>query len=52
MWGKYWKLNFGGSEMAFNDLFSPIKIRGMEIRNRIEFPAMGTKMVKGNDMKM
>lgn len=32
--------------MAFNDLFSPIKIRGMEIRNRIEFPAMGTKMVK------
>ncbi|WP_291650192.1 FAD-dependent oxidoreductase [Clostridium sp.] len=32
--------------MAFNNLFSPIKIRGMEIRNRIEFPAMGTKMVK------
>ncbi|WP_195263919.1 MULTISPECIES: NAD(P)/FAD-dependent oxidoreductase [unclassified Clostridium] len=32
--------------MAFNNLFSPIKIRGMEIKNRIEFPAMGTKMVK------
>lgn len=32
--------------MAFNNLFSPIKIRGMEIRNRIAFPAMGTKMVK------
>ena len=44
--GNIEKSNFGGSEMAFNDLFSPIKIRGMEIRNRIEFPAMGTKMVK------
>ncbi len=30
--------------MKFNNLFSPIKVRGMEIRNRVEFPAMGTKM--------
>lgn len=30
--------------MNFNNLFSPIKIRGMEIRNRVMFPAMGTKM--------
>lgn len=30
--------------MAFNSLFSPIKIRGMELKNRIVFPAMGTKM--------
>lgn len=31
--------------MAFNNLFSPIKIRGLEIKNRVIFPAMGTKMV-------
>lgn len=30
--------------MKFNNLFNPIKIREMEIRNRVEFPAMGTKM--------
>ncbi|WP_040214529.1 NAD(P)/FAD-dependent oxidoreductase [Clostridium polynesiense] len=30
--------------MAFNKLFSPIKIRGMEFKNRVVFPAMGTKM--------
>jgi len=30
--------------MAFDNLFSPIKIRGLELRNRIVFPAMGTKM--------
>lgn len=30
--------------MKFNNLFSPIKVRGMEIKNRVEFPAMGTKM--------
>lgn len=30
--------------MAFGNLFKPIKIRGMELRNRIIFPAMGTKM--------
>ncbi|MNO14198.1 NADH oxidase [compost metagenome] len=30
--------------MAFHTLFSPIKIRGLELKNRIIFPAMGTKM--------
>ncbi len=30
--------------MAFNNLFSPIKIRGLELKNRVVFPAMGTKM--------
>ena len=30
--------------MAFDNLFSPIKIRGMELKNRVVFPAMGTKM--------
>lgn len=30
--------------MAFDHLFSPIKIRGMELKNRVVFPAMGTKM--------
>lgn len=30
--------------MEFKNLFNPIKIRGMELKNRIVFPAMGTKM--------
>ncbi|WP_026881578.1 FAD-dependent oxidoreductase [Clostridium akagii] len=30
--------------MKFSKLFSPIKIRGLELKNRIMFPAMGTKM--------
>lgn len=30
--------------MAFNNLFSSIKIRGLELKNRVVFPAMGTKM--------
>lgn len=30
--------------MSFNNLFSPMKIRGLELKNRIVFPAMGTKM--------
>lgn len=30
--------------MSFNKLFSPIKIRGLELKNRVVFPAMGTKM--------
>ncbi|ERI94657.1 putative NADH oxidase [Clostridiales bacterium oral taxon 876 str. F0540] len=30
--------------MAFNKLFSPIKIKGLELKNRVVFPAMGTKM--------
>ena len=34
--------------MYYNNLFSPIKIRGLEIRNRVEFPAMGTKMLNGS----
>ena len=34
--------------MVFENLFSPIKIRGMEMRNRVIFPAMGTKMA-GDD---
>lgn len=30
--------------MAFDKLFSSIKIRGLELKNRVMFPAMGTKM--------
>ncbi len=30
--------------MKYNHLFSPIKIRGLELKNRVVFPAMGTKM--------
>lgn len=30
--------------MAYHTLFSPITIRGLELKNRIIFPAMGTKM--------
>ena len=30
--------------MAFKNLFNPIKIRGLELKNRVIFPAMGTKM--------
>jgi 2,4-dienoyl-CoA reductase-like NADH-dependent reductase (Old Yellow Enzyme family)/thioredoxin reductase len=30
--------------MAFNKLFSPIKIKGLELKNKVVFPAMGTKM--------
>jgi 2,4-dienoyl-CoA reductase-like NADH-dependent reductase (Old Yellow Enzyme family)/thioredoxin reductase len=30
--------------VAFSKLFSPIKIRGLELKNRVVFPAMGTKM--------
>jgi 2,4-dienoyl-CoA reductase-like NADH-dependent reductase (Old Yellow Enzyme family)/thioredoxin reductase len=30
--------------MAFDKLFSTIKIRGLELKNRVVFPAMGTKM--------
>lgn len=30
--------------MKFEQLFSPIQIRGMQMRNRVVFPAMGTKM--------
>ena len=30
--------------MNYENLFSPIQIRGLELKNRIVFPAMGTKM--------
>ncbi|QUL53431.1 FAD-dependent oxidoreductase [Paenibacillus tritici] len=30
--------------MAYSTLFSPLKIRGLELKNRVMFPAMGTKM--------
>lgn len=30
--------------MKFENLFSPIQIRGMQMSNRVVFPAMGTKM--------
>ncbi|MNB70363.1 NADH oxidase [compost metagenome] len=30
--------------MAFTTLFSPIRIRGLELKNRVILPAMGTKM--------
>lgn len=30
--------------MKYNHLFSSIKIRGLELKNRVVFPAMGTKM--------
>lgn len=30
--------------MSYKYLFNPIKIRGVELKNRIVFPAMGTKM--------
>ncbi len=30
--------------MKFEKLFSPIQIKGLELRNRVVFPAMGTKM--------
>lgn len=30
--------------MAYNTLFSPVSIRGLKLKNRVMFPAMGTKM--------
>lgn len=32
--------------MSYDALFSPIKIRGMELKNRVVLPGMNTKMVK------
>ena len=34
--------------MYYNHVFSPIKVRGLEIKNRVVFPAMGTKMLNGD----
>lgn len=31
--------------MAFSSLFKPIKIRGMELKNRVIFPAMATNLI-------
>jgi len=31
--------------MSYENLFSPIKIRGMELKNRVVFPAMATKLI-------
>ena len=35
--------------MTFNNLFSPIKIRGMKLKNRVIFPAMGIKMPENDN---
>ena len=32
--------------MSYDALFSPIKLRGLELKNRIVLPGMNTKMVK------
>lgn len=34
--------------MNFPNLFSPIKLRGLELKNRIDFPAMGTFFTDGH----
>lgn len=34
----------------FSNLFSPIKIKGLELKNRIIMPAMGTKFPKDNEV--
>ncbi|HCX63857.1 MAG TPA: NADH oxidase, partial [Eubacteriaceae bacterium] len=33
--------------MGYEKLFSPIQLRGLELKNRVVFPAMGTKMSGG-----
>lgn len=35
--------------MSYDALFSPIKIRGLELKNRVVMPGMNTKMVKGRE---
>ena len=32
--------------MSYDALFSPIKLRGLELKNRVLLPGMNTKMVK------
>ncbi len=34
----------------FEKLFSPIKIKGMELKNRVILPTMGTKFVGKKNM--
>ena len=41
--------------MSFDALFSPLKVRGLELKNRVVLPGMNTKMVRnkheiGEDM--
>ena len=33
--------------MSYDALFSPIKLRGLELKNRVVLPGMATKMAKG-----
>ena len=33
--------------MSYDALFSPIKLRGLELKNRVILPGMATKMAKG-----
>lgn len=35
--------------MSYDALFSPIKLRGLELKNRVVLPGMNTKMVKNKD---
>lgn len=35
--------------MSYDALFSPIKLRGLELKNRVLLPGMNTKMVKNKD---
>lgn len=35
--------------MSYDALFSPIKLRGLELKNRVVMPGMNTKMVKSKD---
>ena len=32
--------------MSFDALFSPLKVRGLELKNRVVLPGMNTKMVR------
>ena len=40
------KKSANGGKNMYNKLFSPLKIRGMELKNRAIFPAMGTRMAE------
>ena len=35
--------------MSYDALFSPIKLRGLELKNRVVLPGMNTKMVKNKN---
>lgn len=34
--------------MSYEALFSPFKVRGLELKNRIVLPGMNTKMAKNS----